>query len=70
MLTKMNPPNNPTTHGMVGMSATQDIPTWMFLEVKKNKDANWYGTSAIIREPSGFSRIITKSYDARNKKHA
>ena len=45
-------------------------PWLLFLEVKKNKQANWYGTNAVIRKPSGFSMIIARSYDAKNKWHA
>ena len=45
-------------------------PGLLFLDVKKNKNATWYGTCAFVREPSGSSMVILRSYNARNKNHA
>ena len=52
-------------------SGTFNSRTWgQFIEVKKLKNKDWYGTSELIRSPAGFSIVCCKSLKVPNKRHA
>ena len=40
------------------------------MDVQKNKNVEWHGTCALLRDLSRNNSFIIKNYDAKNNKHA
>ncbi|XWS44806.1 hypothetical protein CRYUN_Cryun15aG0080000 [Craigia yunnanensis] len=42
----------------------------LIIGIVKDKNIAWFGTCAFFCEPSGYCKVILRSYDAKNKIHA